>query len=71
MNAGRLASLAYLIPVVAILLGWAILDETPPALAALGGALCVVGVAIARRRPGPAAPLHSSLERASVRSRSS
>jgi drug/metabolite transporter (DMT)-like permease len=71
MNAGRLASLAYLIPVVAILLGWAILDETPPALAALGGALYVVGVAIARRRPAPAAPLHSSLEGARVRSRSS
>jgi drug/metabolite transporter (DMT)-like permease len=50
MNAGRLASLAYLIPVVAILLGWALLDETPPGLAAVGGALCVAGVALARRR---------------------
>jgi drug/metabolite transporter (DMT)-like permease len=49
MNAGRLASLAYLIPVVAILLGWGILGETPPRLAALGGALCLVGVAVARR----------------------
>jgi drug/metabolite transporter (DMT)-like permease len=50
MNAGRLASLAYLIPVVAILLGWALLGETPPWLAAVGGALCVAGVAVARRR---------------------
>jgi drug/metabolite transporter (DMT)-like permease len=50
MPAGRLGSLAYLIPVVAILMGWAILAETPPALAAVGGALCVAGVAIARRR---------------------
>ncbi|HXV56964.1 MAG TPA: DMT family transporter [Gaiellaceae bacterium] len=50
MPAGRLGSLAYLIPVVAILMGWAILSETPPALAAVGGALCVAGVAIARRR---------------------
>ena len=49
MRAGRLASLAYLIPVVAILLGWAVLDETPPWLAGVGGALCVAGVAIARR----------------------
>jgi drug/metabolite transporter (DMT)-like permease len=49
-SAGRLASLAYLIPVVAILLGWALLGETPPPLAAAGGALCVGGVALARRR---------------------
>ena len=49
MSAGRLASLAYLIPVVAILLGWALLDETPPELAAVGGALCIAGVALARR----------------------
>jgi drug/metabolite transporter (DMT)-like permease len=49
MNAGRLASLAYLIPVVAILLGWALLGETPPPLAAAGGALCLGGVALARR----------------------
>jgi drug/metabolite transporter (DMT)-like permease len=49
MNAGRLAALAYLIPVVAILLGWGLLGETPPALAAVGGALCLAGVALARR----------------------
>jgi drug/metabolite transporter (DMT)-like permease len=49
MSAGRLASLAYLIPVVAILLGWAILGETPPWLAAVGGALCLAGVYVARR----------------------
>jgi drug/metabolite transporter (DMT)-like permease len=50
MTAGRLASLAYLIPVVAILLGWALLGETPPWLAAVGGALCLAGVYLARRR---------------------
>jgi drug/metabolite transporter (DMT)-like permease len=50
MPAGRLASLAYLIPVVAILLGWLVLDETPPELAVVGGALCVLGVYIARRK---------------------
>jgi drug/metabolite transporter (DMT)-like permease len=50
MSAGRLASLAYLIPVVAILLGWAVLGETPPQLGVLGGALCLIGVSIARRR---------------------
>ena len=50
MTAGRLASLSYLIPVVAIVLGWALLGETPPALAVGGGALCVFGVYLARRR---------------------
>jgi drug/metabolite transporter (DMT)-like permease len=49
MTAGRLASLAYLIPVVAILLGWTLLGETPPWLAAVGGALCLAGVYVARR----------------------
>ncbi len=49
MNAGRLASLAYLIPVVAIVLGWALLGETPPSLAVVGGALCLAGVYLARR----------------------
>jgi drug/metabolite transporter (DMT)-like permease len=49
-SAGRLASLTYLIPVVAILLGWVILGETPPWLAAVGGALCLAGVYLARRR---------------------
>jgi drug/metabolite transporter (DMT)-like permease len=49
-TAGRLAALAYLIPVVATLLGWAVLGEGPPWLALLGGALCLAGVALARRR---------------------
>lgn len=49
-SAGRMASLAYLIPVVAILLGWAVLGETPPWLAAAGGALSLAGVVLARRR---------------------
>jgi drug/metabolite transporter (DMT)-like permease len=49
MPAGRLASLAYVIPVVAILLGWALLGETPPRLAVAGGGLCLFGVALARR----------------------
>ena len=49
-SAGRTASLNYLIPLVAILLGWALLGETPPWLAAAGGALCLAGVYLARRR---------------------
>jgi drug/metabolite transporter (DMT)-like permease len=49
--AGRVASLNYLIPVVAVLLGWAYLGETPTALALGGGALCLLGVYLARRPP--------------------
>lgn len=48
-SAGRLGSLTYLIPVVAILLGWALLGETPPWLAVVGDALCLAGVYLARR----------------------
>jgi drug/metabolite transporter (DMT)-like permease len=53
MNAGRLASLTYLIPVVAIVLAWVVLGETPPVLAVFGGALCVAGVYVARRPEKP------------------
>lgn len=49
-TAGRLGSLMYLATPVAILLGWAILDETPPGLALVGGALCLGGVILARLR---------------------
>jgi drug/metabolite transporter (DMT)-like permease len=53
-SAGRMGSIAYLIPVVAILLGWAMLGERPPRLAAAGGALCLAGVYLAQRRHEPA-----------------
>ena len=49
-SAGYVASLNYLIPVVAIALGWAYLGERPPLLALAGGALCLSGVYLARRR---------------------
>jgi len=49
-SAGRMAALAYLIPVVAIALAWIVLGEAPPPLAAAGGVLCLAGVYTARRR---------------------
>jgi drug/metabolite transporter (DMT)-like permease len=55
-TAGRLAALAYLIPVVAIVLGWVVLGQAPPGLALAGGALCLVGVMVARRPAAAAAP---------------
>ncbi len=56
-DAGRLGSTTYLVPPLAVLLGWALLGEVPPLLAVPGGILCLAGVAVARRvgaRPAPA-----------------
>jgi len=56
-SAGRLGSLTYLAPIVAIVLGWIVLGERPPWLAVAGGCLCLAGVALARslgRRRQPA-----------------
>jgi drug/metabolite transporter (DMT)-like permease len=47
-SAGRMGATTYLVPPVAILLGWAMLDEVPPALALVGGLLCLLGVAVTR-----------------------
>lgn len=48
-SAGRMGSLTYLAPIVAIVLGWVVLGERPPWLAVAGGGLCLAGVALARR----------------------
>ncbi len=50
-TAGRMGSTTYLVPPLAILLGWLLLAETPPLLALPGGALCLAGVALTRSRP--------------------
>jgi drug/metabolite transporter (DMT)-like permease len=49
-TAGRMGATTYLVPPLAVLMAWAILGEVPPLLALLGGALCLVGVAVSRRR---------------------
>lgn len=51
-SAGKLAATAYLVPPITILMSWLILAEVPRTVAVLGGALCLVGVYIARR-PSP------------------
>jgi drug/metabolite transporter (DMT)-like permease len=58
-TAGRLSSSSYLVPMLAVLLSWLLLGEVPVPLALVGGALCLVGVAVARipsRKPAPVAP---------------
>jgi drug/metabolite transporter (DMT)-like permease len=47
-SAGRLGATTYAVPPIAILLGWIVLGEAPPALALAGGLLCLAGVAVAR-----------------------
>jgi drug/metabolite transporter (DMT)-like permease len=60
-TAGRMGSTTYLVPPLAVLLGWVLLGESPPGLAFAGGALCLAGVGVARgqvqrlRRRAPAA----------------
>jgi drug/metabolite transporter (DMT)-like permease len=48
-TAGRMGATTYLVPPLAILMGWLILSETPPLLALAGGAFCLGGVVLARR----------------------
>ena len=52
-SAGKLGVTTFAVPPITILLGWLLLNEVPPMLAILGGALSLVGVAIARRPLGP------------------
>jgi len=51
LSAGQVASTTYLVPALATLISWALLDEVPAALAFVGGALCLIGVTITRLRP--------------------
>lgn len=66
LSAGQVASTTYLVPAIATLMSWFVLDEVPAALAFVGGGLCLIGVAITRVRrrpapvPEPAAPTGAS-----------
>jgi drug/metabolite transporter (DMT)-like permease len=50
-DAGKLGSTTYLVPPIAVLLGWLILGEVPPLVALPGGILCLAGVGLARWSP--------------------
>ena len=51
MNASSLGVTTYLVPPLTIVMGLLFLGEAPPAMAYAGGALALVGVAVARRKP--------------------
>jgi drug/metabolite transporter (DMT)-like permease len=52
-TAGKMGVTTYIVPVLVVLMSWALLGETPRPLAYLGGVLCLAGVAISRRRTRP------------------
>jgi drug/metabolite transporter (DMT)-like permease len=47
-SGGRMGAMGYLVPPVAIAMGWVVLGDVPPVLAVLGGVLCLAGVAVTR-----------------------
>jgi drug/metabolite transporter (DMT)-like permease len=49
--AGRLSISTYVVPPLVILLALVVFGEVPPLLAIIGGAVCLLGVALSRRRP--------------------
>ena len=51
MSASSLGVTTYLVPPLTIVMGLLFLSEAPPAMAYAGGALALVGVAVARRKP--------------------
>lgn len=53
MPAGRLGISTYVVPPLAIVLGFIVFAEVPAPLAIAGGAICLVGVALSRRRDQP------------------
>jgi drug/metabolite transporter (DMT)-like permease len=50
-DAGALSLTTFLVPGIATLVAWLTIDEVPPSLTFLGGALAIVGVLMTRRRP--------------------
>lgn len=54
--AGTFAQSTFLVPFITTLMAWLLLAEVPPAMAFVGGALCIVGVLLARRSPRPEVP---------------
>ncbi|MBX3098817.1 MAG: DMT family transporter [Salinibacterium sp.] len=51
MPAGQLGVTTYIVPPLAIIMGVIVFQEVPHLLAIVGGVVCLVGVALSRRRP--------------------
>ena len=53
IDAGKLAATTYLVPGTTILISWLLLSEIPTVWGLVGGAVCLVGVGLTRRRSRP------------------
>ncbi|WP_432974324.1 DMT family transporter [Dactylosporangium sp. CA-233914] len=51
---GRASLTTYMVPVVGVMAGWAVLQETPSPQAAVGAAIVLAGVVVGQRRGRPA-----------------
>lgn len=49
-DAGRLSTSSYAVPAISVVLSFVLLSEIPTVYGLVGGAICLVGVAISRRR---------------------
>ena len=50
-DAGALSLTTFLVPGIATLIAWLTIDEVPPSLTFVGGALAIIGVLMTRRKP--------------------
>ncbi len=50
LPAAQLGVTTYVVPAIVVLLGWAAFGEVPTLLAIIGGVVCLLGVALSRRR---------------------
>ena len=61
LPAGQLGVTTYVVPAIVVLLGWLAFGEIPTLLAIIGGVICLVGVAVSRRRVRESAPVEPVL----------
>ena len=54
-TAGKMGATTYVVPALVVAMSWLFLSEVPGWLTLAGGALCLTGVALSRRRGGSAA----------------
>lgn len=50
LPAGQLGVTTYVVPAIVVVLGWLAFGEIPTLLAIIGGVICLLGVAVSRRR---------------------
>jgi drug/metabolite transporter (DMT)-like permease len=68
-SAGAMGATVYAIPLLTVLMSWGILGQLPRGAAVAGGALCLAGVAISRRRRDAPEPGRYRLAKRLVASR--